>query len=182
VSKKSWRQLREEGWRISEPDLIINNGSTEYIVEVKHHGGGADGAPPTIDVLHAKYVVPELKAGLAQKWVLYFASKSVKSAVKEAAWLIAQQNRELSRLGAAVTPPPVPPAAAGKLLALVCDPQMGEALLGDLDEKFHELVHRFGPRFAARWYWWQALRSLGFLLAKWAWRLMKLEAVVRRIL
>ena len=77
MSKKSWRQLREEGWRISKPDLIINHGSTEYIVQVKHHGGGTDDAPPTIDVLQAEHVVPKLKRGMAEKWVLYLAAKSV---------------------------------------------------------------------------------------------------------
>ena len=36
-----------------------------------------------------------------------------------------------------------------------------EYMIGDLEEEFHSIIlPKYGPRVAARWYWWQAVRSV----------------------
>lgn len=78
--------------------------------------------------------------------------------------------------------PPVPPRVGEALVGLFCRREMREAVLGDLDEKFAELVERRGARVAKAWYWSQAARSALFFAVRWGRRLLELEAILKRIL
>jgi len=53
-----------------------------------------------------------------------------------------------------------PPALAQRLLQAVLPLPMAEALLGDLEEHFHQLVAQHGARIAALWYWQETLWAL----------------------
>ena len=36
-----------------------------------------------------------------------------------------------------------------------------ECMIGDLEEEYRGVIlPKYGPRIAARWYWWQAVRSV----------------------
>jgi putative ABC transport system permease protein len=59
-----------------------------------------------------------------------------------------------------VTPAPKPPALAEWWLALALPPDIREAFLGDLEERFRsEILPARGLRAARRWYWLEALRA-----------------------
>lgn len=75
-----------------------------------------------------------------------------------------------------------PPRFGEALIGLFCKAEMREAVLGDVDEKFAELVERRGSRVARAWYWSQAARSVLFFAIRWGRRLLELEAILRRIL
>ena len=64
---------------------------------------------------------------------------------------------------------------------MLCNPEMLEPMLGDLDEKYEVLSARFGESFANKWYWSQAWRSVVQVLARWAERIAKLDALRRLI-
>ena len=54
------------------------------------------------------------------------------------------------------------PESATKLLYLFMPASDRDAVIGDLEEKHAELAARFGGRYAARWYRFQALRTLAY--------------------
>ena len=54
-----------------------------------------------------------------------------------------------------------PPKLASALLALVTSPSDRAFLMGDLAEEFHDVAMERGEDGASRWYWSQALRSVG---------------------
>jgi predicted permease len=61
-----------------------------------------------------------------------------------------------------MTPRPVPPRAAERVLAAcIADPEWRDAIAGDLREEFAGLNRTRGPREARRWYWRQALAIAG---------------------
>ena len=58
-----------------------------------------------------------------------------------------------------------PPRVAAWVLTRLAPPSMREHLLGDLEQEFEARLGRGGARGpAARWYWWQAIRSVPHLL------------------
>ena len=78
------------------------------------------------------------------------------------------------------SPPAVPPVGE-RLIAFFCSADIAEAMLGDLEEKFAELVETRGFKKARRWYWWQ-VGWVGLCFGwRWLQRLAALEAVLRRI-
>ena len=58
-----------------------------------------------------------------------------------------------------------PPALATWLLRLLCGAGDRRFLLDDLRDEFDGIARADGPRAASRWYWRQALTSIGPLLA-----------------
>lgn len=54
-----------------------------------------------------------------------------------------------------------PPTVARWLLTVLVREPVREYLLGDLDEQFADVVRGAGARRARRWYWSQAIRSIG---------------------
>jgi predicted permease len=69
--------------------------------------------------------------------------------------------------GGGLTPQlPAPPRLARWLVRRSAPGTTREAMLGDLEEEFHGILETDGRRSALRWYWRQALRSLGPNLAR----------------
>jgi hypothetical protein len=58
----------------------------------------------------------------------------------------------------------VPPAIGEALIALFCTRNRVDAVMGDLEERFHEQVRSKGERRAILLYWAGVLRSIGPLL------------------
>jgi hypothetical protein len=54
----------------------------------------------------------------------------------------------------------LPPVRAEKLLLFVLPARLGEALLGDLTERFPWIEESYGDRFARLWYWRQTIGAL----------------------
>ena len=78
-------------------------------------------------------------------------------------WLpeIPGRNRGLLFLGEARTnPTPRPPINAEFLLHLLMSPEECDGLVGDLEERFNNLVPRIGQRLASIWYTKQVVTSL----------------------
>ncbi|MEE9422958.1 MAG: hypothetical protein V3V50_07350 [Gammaproteobacteria bacterium] len=68
---------------------------------------------------------------------------------------------------------PAPPVNAQKLLLIFLNKEDRQTIPGDLEEEFHTVIFpKHGERFALRWYWWQAFRSIWqrfcSRLVKWA--------------
>jgi hypothetical protein len=85
-------------------------------------------------------------------------------------WLpeIPGRNRGLLFLGEARTnPTPRPPINAEFLLHLLMSPEECDGLVGDLEERFNNLVPRIGQRLASIWYTKQVVTSL----CRYAWPL-----------
>src|SRR5258707_1968200 len=55
-----------------------------------------------------------------------------------------------------------PPADATRLLFLLVPRDDREHVVGDLDEAFQIVVERTDTRFARRWYWFQAVRTVAY--------------------
>lgn len=53
-----------------------------------------------------------------------------------------------------------PPKSAEFLIYIFVKRQDREVILGDLEEDFHEVRHKFGKRYASFQYWCQVLRSI----------------------
>ncbi len=54
-----------------------------------------------------------------------------------------------------------PPNRAEMLLHFGLPKRDREYMIGDLEEEFRGVIlPKYGPRVAARWYWWQAVRSV----------------------
>lgn len=54
-----------------------------------------------------------------------------------------------------------PPNRAEMLLHFGLPKRDREYMIGDLEEEFRDVIlPKYGPRVAARWYWWQAVRSV----------------------
>jgi hypothetical protein len=60
--------------------------------------------------------------------------------------------------------PDNPPGLAEWLVALVAPKRRADAVLGDLEERFHRNVDSLGLRRARARYWAEALRSIGPIL------------------
>ncbi len=55
----------------------------------------------------------------------------------------------------------MPPNRAEMLLHFGLPKRDRECMIGDLEEEFRTIIlPKYGPRVAARWYWWQAVRSV----------------------
>jgi hypothetical protein len=72
----------------------------------------------------------------------------------------------------------VPPKIAEFCLALFLSKARGEAMIGDLSERFEQDCQQFGPERARRLYWGRALRSLWPLLRRTFARAIKWGVVV----
>src|SRR5690349_7907057 len=48
-----------------------------------------------------------------------------------------------------------PPRAASIALSAILDPDRAEAVLGDLEERFHTKVRQLGIKKARQWYWYE---------------------------
>jgi hypothetical protein len=77
--------------------------------------------------------------------------------------------------------PAEPPKFAELCLALFLSKARGEALIGDLSERFELDCQQFGPERARRLYWGRALRSLWPLLRRSIGRGIKLGVVVATV-
>jgi hypothetical protein len=75
----------------------------------------------------------------------------------------------------------VPPRTAEFCLALFLNKARGEAMIGDLSERFEQDCERFGPQRARRLYWGRALRSLWPLFRRATVRAIKLSVVVETV-
>jgi hypothetical protein len=54
-----------------------------------------------------------------------------------------------------------PPKRAEMLLHFGLPKRDRECMIGDLEEEYRTVIlPKYGPRVAARWYWWQAVRSV----------------------
>jgi hypothetical protein len=71
-----------------------------------------------------------------------------------------------------------PPSLAEFFLSLLLSGDKGDALLGDLSERFGEDCDRYGAKRARRLYWAQTLRSLWPLLRRGAARVVKWGVVI----
>lgn len=71
------------------------------------------------------------------------------------------QSRKNSRRNIGV------PLNAEFLFYLFLDKKNCDALVGDLEERFHLIHSKFGRRRAQFWYWWQTAISLGPLVGEW---------------
>lgn len=74
-----------------------------------------------------------------------------------------------------------PPKAAEFCLALFLDKTKGDALIGDLSERFDMDCARFGAKRARRLYWGRALKSLWPLMRRLAARAIKLGVVIEYV-
>ncbi len=55
----------------------------------------------------------------------------------------------------------VPPKRAEMLLHFGLPKRDRECMIGDLEEEYRRVIlPKYGGRVAARWYWWQAVRSV----------------------
>ena len=55
----------------------------------------------------------------------------------------------------------VPPKRAEMLLHFGLPKRDREYMIGDLEEEYRTVIlPKYGPGVAARWYWWQAVRSV----------------------
>lgn len=72
-----------------------------------------------------------------------------------------------------------PPKLGEKALLLLLPRRSGQALVGDLREEWTSFVlPQYGLRFARRWFWVQAIRSLASLFMRGAGKLLSLQWLV----
>lgn len=93
---------------------------------------------------------------------------------------VADSEDEITPL-AEVEVPPEPPVLGTRLIAFFAPAETSEAMLGDLEELFHERLDLRGADKARRWYWMQVVRvgiSFGW---RWFQRVLAVEAIFQRI-
>lgn len=78
---------------------------------------------------------------------------------------LANYRNSTSRMGASFTQKIEsginPPKRAEMLLHFGLPKRDRECMIGDLEEEYRGVIlPKYGPRVAARWYWWQAVRSV----------------------
>ena len=70
-----------------------------------------------------------------------------------------------------------PPVNAEFLFYLFMKPQNGDALVGDLEERYKLINKKFGRRRANFWYWTQTVVSLGPIVWAWAKKVVMKPAI-----
>jgi len=122
--------------------------------DTKQHSSTYDGA--TIDKLE-KFLADNSVNEPGVEWILKLRLNTLKR-------LIRDRNR-MHHAGYSVVPNFVkdndPPNRAEMLLHFGLPKRDRECMIGDLEEEYRTVIlPKYGPRVAARWYWWQAVRSV----------------------
>ena len=79
-------------------------------------------------------------------------------APKNSGSVVADGNASVSKYAGEENAPP----KRAEMLLHFCLPKCDrECMIGDLEEEYRTVIlPKYGPRVAARWYWWQAVRSV----------------------
>ncbi len=79
-------------------------------------------------------------------------------ASKNSGRIVSDGNASISRYAGEEN---APPKRAEMLLHFGLPKRDRECMIGDLEEEYRTVIlPKYGPRVAARWYWWQAVRSV----------------------